>query len=79
MYINNQFMFIVSCSTDTMTTPLTTVSTTVLVNNGGTITGWIVSVTVLASLLAISVIIILVLLMYIKRANINQMRYKYLL
>uniref|UniRef100_A0A1X7TGS7 Fibronectin type-III domain-containing protein n=1 Tax=Amphimedon queenslandica TaxID=400682 RepID=A0A1X7TGS7_AMPQE len=66
----------VSRSTDTMTTVLTTVlstvSTTVLVKNGGTITGWIIGVTVLASLLAISVIIILVLVVYIKRANINQ-------
>ena len=83
--------FIVSGSTDTMTTALTTVlttplttalttvSATALVNNRGTITGWIVGVTVLASLLTVSVFIILVLLMYIKRASINQKRYKYLL
>uniref|UniRef100_A0A1X7SGP7 Fibronectin type-III domain-containing protein n=1 Tax=Amphimedon queenslandica TaxID=400682 RepID=A0A1X7SGP7_AMPQE len=55
-----------------LATPLATVSTTVLVKNGGTITGWIVGVTVLASLLAVSVIIILVLVVYIKRANIKQ-------
>uniref|UniRef100_A0A1X7T125 Fibronectin type-III domain-containing protein n=1 Tax=Amphimedon queenslandica TaxID=400682 RepID=A0A1X7T125_AMPQE len=63
----------VSGSTDTMTTALT-VSTTVLVNNGGSITGGIVSVTVLASLLALSIIIILVLVVYITRTNINQKR-----
>uniref|UniRef100_A0A1X7SZM2 Fibronectin type-III domain-containing protein n=1 Tax=Amphimedon queenslandica TaxID=400682 RepID=A0A1X7SZM2_AMPQE len=58
----------VSRSTDTMTTVLTTV----LVNNGGTITGWIIGVIVLTSLLAVSVIIILVLVVYRKRTNINQ-------
>ncbi|XP_019862054.1 PREDICTED: uncharacterized protein LOC109590599 [Amphimedon queenslandica] len=60
----------VSRSTDTMTTVLTTV----LVNNGGTITGWIIGVIVLTSLLAVSVIIILVLVVYRKRTNINQKR-----
>ncbi|XP_019859684.1 PREDICTED: netrin receptor DCC-like [Amphimedon queenslandica] len=73
---------IVSYSTETTTmttalttplaTPLATVSTTVLVDSGGTITGWIVGVTVLASLLAVSIIIILVLVVYNKRANIKQ-------
>ena len=65
----NQFMFIVSYSTETttMSTALTTVSTTVLVNNGGSIAGWIVGVTILVSLLAVSMIIILILFVYIKR------------
>ena len=47
-----------------------TVTTTVLVNNEGNIAGWIVAVTVFTLLLAI-----LILVMYIKRANINQKRY----
>ena len=74
----NQFMFIVSYSTETTTmiTTLTTVSTTVLVNNEGIIAGWIVGVTVLTLLLAVSIIIILILVVYIKRAN-NQKRYIY--
>ena len=53
-----------------MTTALTTVSTTVLVNNGGSIAGWIVGVTILVSLLAVSIIIILILVVYIKRLKI---------
>ena len=52
-----------------------TVTTSVLVNNEGNIAGWIVGVTVPTLLLAVSVIIILILVMYKKRANINQKRY----
>ena len=51
-----------------------TVTTTVLVNNEGNIAGWIVAVTVLTLLSPVSVIIILILVMYIKKTHINQKR-----
>uniref|UniRef100_A0A1X7SEG8 Uncharacterized protein n=1 Tax=Amphimedon queenslandica TaxID=400682 RepID=A0A1X7SEG8_AMPQE len=51
-----------------------TTTVTVLVNNGGNIAGWIVGVIVLASLLAVAIIVILMQAVYIKRTNINQKR-----
>ena len=69
--VYNEKLFLVLLIVCAIVTP----TVTVLVNNGGNIALWVVSVTVLASLLAVSIIVILIQAMYIKRTKNNQKRY----